>query len=106
MVLLTKGSKQSLRSKSSWDDDDEDWYDDPIPEVGSIIVHETPRKRLHDTGLVTAGGEPILRLDPPKPTIGFAYTDEWLRHDLQLAEYITGDLDEDDGKDTEEEPEG
>lgn len=48
-----------------------DWYDDDSPFIPALEV-EGPKEV--DTGLVSAKGEPIFRVQPP---IGFGRNEEW-----------------------------
>lgn len=64
-------------------------------------MFETPRKRVHDTGLVTEQGDKIIRLEPPKPAIGFVYDESWLHYDLG-AEYLCTNSEIEELEDDEE----
>lgn len=85
-------------------DDDEWWWETEEETRHTIVVHEEkPRNPYSDTGLITAEGKAIYRVDPPKPTIGFAHTQEWIDHDDQFTRYVTlvDEADEDEEDDDE-----
>lgn len=82
-------------SKSDWPD--EEFYDyEETPITTTIMVHETPQKLFHDTGLVLPSGEFVVRFEPPKPTIGFIHDETWDAYDAGISYIATAEVAEDD----------